>query len=121
MKVIELDSESINSLGYGNDDGSDSAGGNSKGSYSTSGDRDTSNSSSSNTGGGGLGSKRSTQDLASQETRAVTWSKVLMILVLLSVAAVAAVTVFKYTTQQEYDDFEVRVSFVQSAACSRYQ
>jgi heme/copper-type cytochrome/quinol oxidase subunit 2 len=48
--------------------------------------------------------------LASDETRAVTCSKLLMLFVLLGVAAAATTIVFKYTTRQEEEDFEVRVS-----------
>jgi hypothetical protein len=81
-------------------------------------------------GSSSAGSKRSsTQDtdnspngdrgnvrLASDETRAVFCSKILMVLVLLGVAAAAAVTVFKYTTNQVEEDFEIRVSRLEEAS-----
>ena len=53
------------------------------------------------------------QKLAEDETKAVEWSRVLMVLVLLGLATAAAVLVFKYTNSQEESDFEIKVCLPQ--------
>ena len=47
--------------------------------------------------------------LAQQETKAVGYSRLLVVLVLGIVATVAAVATYRYTTDQEEEDFETRV------------
>ena len=67
----------------------------------------------SSSGGTGSAAGRETNErLGAKETKAVTWSRILMLLVLFGLAALAATAVYKYTTTQEASDFEVRVSFL---------
>ena len=47
--------------------------------------------------------------LAQEETKAVGYSRLLVVFVLICVATVAAVATFRYTTDQEEEDFETRV------------
>ena len=91
------DNGSSDSVHYEGEDGSSSAG--------------SKRSSTQESEGTGGDKEAQSKSLASDETRAVTWTKLLMFFVLFGLAAVAAVTVFRYTTRQEEEDFEVRVSF----------
>ena len=79
--------------------------------------------SSSSKGGEGFNKTRlkDADRLAARETKAVTCSRILMVLVLLGVAIAAAVTVFKYTTTIEEEDFEVRFTDIAYQIISVYK
>lgn len=59
------------------------------------------------------GAKGATESpLAHRETRLVSCSKIVVLIVLALATACVSITVFKYTSREEEDDFETRVSMV---------